>query len=94
MIRLDTMTKIKPTRVGMSYADWCASYCDSLGAPITVERMIRHAVSSLGRHHSEQISASQGMTGWGGYDPYGTGHTKALRVAISSRKGQFTFGSV
>ncbi len=102
MLRLDTLTKDFPTYVGMSYAGWCYSYSDALGAPITEEYMAnrRKQRGRIGQIMAEVTGpANDGWTAWG-YSIGTKGNmsdaekTAASRVAISSRKGTFTFGSV
>ena len=102
MLRLDTLTKDFPTYVGMSYAGWCYSYSDALGAPITEEYMNyrRRHRGSIGQKIGETAVAGEAYGGWGYSEAHLQGgissneHKAASRVAISSRKGTFTFGSV
>ena len=97
MLRLDTLTKDFPTYVGMSYAGWCYSYSDALGAPITEEYMNnrRKQRGRIGQVMAEVYGpAGDSWTGWVTPRVPFTNDDAARRVAISSRKGTFTFGSV
>ena len=84
MLRLDILTKRFPTKVGDTYAIWCASYVDALGAPMTVDTMtnrrkLRNSTEVLA---SETFVANMGFTGWSHLSsPY-----VATYTAVYSRK--------
>lgn len=90
MIRLDTLTKVFPTKIGDTYETWCASYIDSLGAPITVATMMnrRAARHSNETWRTEKNVADQGMGGWGEYHSGKSelGYHPGTIAAVYSRK--------
>ena len=83
MIRLDILTKKDPTNVGDTYESWCASYVDTLGAPITEYMMNNRRLNRNSKDvlYSEEVVARQCFEGWG----EGTSGLGAT-VAVYSRK--------
>ena len=70
MIRLDILTKKDPTNVGDTYENWCASYVDALGAPITEDMMNNRRLNRNSKDvlYSEEVVARQCFEGWPGKD--------------------------